>query len=58
MSMMAPIAFLTIPGRRDPHSAVLLQITSLGQGGVINIWPVETFETLPVIKGYTKYNLI
>ena len=56
--MMAPIAFLTIPGRRDPHSAVLLQITSLGQGGVINIWPVETFETLPVIKGYTKYNLI
>ena len=25
-----------------------------GRGGVIDIWPVKPFETVPVIKGYTN----
>ena len=62
-----PVALLTFPGRRDPESAFLLKIYSLlikgviywpfesyCQGGAINIWPVEPFETVPVIKGYTN----
>ena len=63
---MAPIAILTIPVRRDPQTSVfLLKISSLlikeeefflalwgarVRGGVISIWPVKPFETVPVIK--------
>ena len=50
------------------HSAFLLKISSLlikgvfscpfgglwGQGGAINIWPVNPFETVLVINGYTN----
>ena len=68
MSIVAPIAFLTIPGKRDsPPHTFLPKISSLlikgvfscpcgglGQGVFINIWPVKPFETVIVIKGYTN----
>ena len=62
MSIMAPIALLPIPGRRDPPSQnfflanreflLALWGARVRGGGVINIGPVEPFETGPVIKGY------
>ena len=29
-------------------------IAGAGQGGVINIWPLTSFETVTGIKGYTN----
>ena len=70
MSIIAPIALLTIAGRRDPLLSVSSQdffladlrdflLALLGawvKGGVINTWPVKHFETVMVIKGYPKKN--
>ena len=52
--MKAPIALLTIPGRRDPKLCGSSQEFFLANsrefflalGGVINIWPVKPFETV------------
>ena len=55
MSIMAPIALLTIPGRRDPLHSVssqdffladsreffLARVGAWVKGGVTNIWPVK-----------------
>ena len=60
VSTMAPNALQTIPGRRGYFSYYFLAnsgsffLPSGGQGGVINKWPVEPFETVPVIKGDTN----
>ena len=68
MSIVAPIALLTIPGRRDPLHCVssqdffladsreffLARVGAWEKGGVKNIWPVKPFETVMVIKGYTN----
>ena len=68
MSIVAPIAHLTIPGRRDPLHCVssqdffladsreffLARVGAWVKGGVTNIWPVKPFETVMVIKGYTN----
>ena len=68
MSIVAPIALLTIPGRRDPLLCVSSQdffhadfkgviscpCGGMGKGVVINIWPVKPFEAVMVIKGYTN----
>ena len=65
MSIMAPIALLIIPGRRDPSLCVPPQDFFLVnyflalsgarvRGGDINIMPVKPSETVPVIKGYTN----
>ena len=52
MSIMAPIALLTIPGCRH-HPCPL---RGLGLRGIINIniRPIKPFETVTVIKGYTN----
>ena len=56
---MAPMALLTIPGRRDPllyyfsldffladlREFFLAFVGAWVKGGVINIWPVSPFET-------------
>ena len=68
MSIVAPIALLTIPGKRDPLQGVssqdffladlreffLAHVGAWVKGGVTNIWPVKPFETVMVIKGYTN----
>jgi hypothetical protein len=68
VSIVAPIALLTSPGRRDPLQRVSSQDFFLadfkrvfscpcggrGKGGVANIWPVKPFETVMVNKGYTN----
>ena len=36
----------------SPLSPLLFQ--ALAWGGVINMWPVKPFETVPVIEGYTN----
>ena len=65
---MAPIALLTITGRRDPLLCVspldffladlreffLALVGAEVKGGVIDIWPVKPFETVIVIKGNTN----
>ena len=56
MSIVAPIALLTIPGRRDlllcVSSQDFFRVGAWVKGGVTNIWPVKPFETVMVIKGY------
>jgi len=68
LSIMAPIALLTIPGRRDPLLCVSSQdffldnsrefflalVEAWVKGGVIHSLPVKPFETVMVIKGYTN----
>ena len=55
MSIIAPIALLTISGRRDHLLCVweffLALVGPWVKGGVINIWPVKPFETVVVIRG-------
>ena len=57
MSIMAPIALLIIPGRRDPSLCVpsqgfLKKICIFFKS--LALWLVKPFETVTVIKGYTN----
>ena len=62
MSIVAPTAPLTVPGKRDlpKVSSWLIKgvfscsFWGLGSGGVISVLPVKPFETVMVIKDYTN----
>lgn len=60
MSILALIVLWTTPGRTEWFSGVEFFLVLsfvlglvLGLGGVMNMWPVNPFESVTVIKGYT-----